>query len=100
MDILLDEFLKAPKVLNGRLEIGHLFGGDIAGNIPAVLVTLVVVVRALGPLADDTDSAPVHALDLGELLEDGFRSGFGIHVGVVYAINIYYGHKKGAESQK
>jgi len=45
-------------------------------------------------LAEDTDGAPIHALDLGDFLEDGFGSGFGIHGKKVYAIHIYFTTKK------
>jgi hypothetical protein len=71
---LVNQFLEAAKVRQGRLEIGDLFGGDVAGNIFSPLVTLVVVVGALGPLANDADRTPIHALDLGDLVKDGFGS--------------------------
>ena len=81
LDVLLDQLLEAPVVRNGRLEVGHLLRGNIAGNIPAILVALVVVVRPLRALADDADGAAVHALDLGDSLEDRFGGKGRVHDG-------------------
>jgi len=64
---------------DGLLDLGHLFPWQIARNIPAVFVTLVIVISALGTLADHADGSPVHALDLGDVMKDRFGSGFGIH---------------------
>jgi hypothetical protein len=55
---------------NGFLKFGHLLAGNIARNVPTILVTLVVVIRPLGPLAKNTDGSPVQALDLGDVLKD------------------------------
>jgi hypothetical protein len=65
-DILLHELLEAVESLDGRLEFTHLFSGDIAGDIPAVFITLVVVVGPLGTLADDAEGSPIKGLEGGD----------------------------------
>ena len=79
LDVLLDQFLEAAIVLDGLLEIAELFGRNVSRHIPAVFVALVVMVRPLGPLPDDADGASIHALDLGDLLQDGFGGEMGVH---------------------
>src|ERR1035437_4811347 len=82
---------------DGFLEIGHLFPGNIAGNIPAVFVTLVIVIGPLRALADDAEHSSIQALDLGDVIEDRSGSGCCIHYEVVYALHIYYDNKKRGE---
>ena len=86
--------MEAAIALDGLLEIVDLFPRNIAGNIPAVFVALVVKVRAFRALANNAEAASVDALNLGDALKDGFGSGFGVHYAVVYAIHIYQGNKK------
>ena len=62
-DVLLDQLLEALVVGNGGLEFGHLVGRHIAGDIAAVFVALMIVVRAVGALAEDADGAAVEALE-------------------------------------
>ena len=86
-----------PKALvagNGVFQIGNLFSWNVARNIPAVFVTLVIVVSPFRTLADNADGSPVQTLDLGDVLQDRFGSRFGIHYRKVYAIYIYHGDKK------
>src|ERR1035437_2109977 len=82
---------------DGFLEIGHLFPGNIAGNIPAVFVTLVIVIGPLRALADDAEHSSIQALDLGDVIEDRSGSGCCIHYEVVYALHIYHDNKKKGE---
>jgi len=69
-DILFHELLEAVESVDGLLELGHLFSGDIAGDIPALLIALVIVVGPLGALADDAEGSPVKGLDGGDFPED------------------------------
>ena len=69
LDVLPGELLEAMVFGDRLFELGHLFAGNIAGNIVARFVTLVVVVRPGGAFADDADGASVHALNLGDGLE-------------------------------
>ena len=77
--MLLDQLLEALVVGDGGLEFLHLFGRHIAGNIPAVFVALVIVVRARRALTNDTDGAAVEALDLSQIPEEGFGGGLILH---------------------
>lgn len=91
--VLRRQFLKAVVARDGLLELGDLLAGHIAGNIAAIFIALVIVVGAVGTLADHADAPAVHVLNLREVVEDGFGSGFGFHWGNVYAINIYLATK-------
>ena len=82
--VLLDELLEALVVGEGGLEFGHLLGWHIAGDIPAVFVALMIVVRAGGTLADDADGSSVQGLNLRQFLEDRFGSDRSFHVGQRY----------------
>jgi hypothetical protein len=88
--------LEAAVAFDGLLEIGDLFPGNIAGNIPAVFVALVVVIGPGGALANNADAPPVHALNQGDVFKDGFYSEFGAHGADVYAIDIYPATKRTA----
>jgi hypothetical protein len=70
LNVLLRQLLKSAVALDGLLEIGDLFPGNIARNIPAVFIALVVVIGAVGALADNTDAPSVHALNLRDVLKD------------------------------
>ena len=69
--ILFTEELEAVKIFNGLLDLWRLSMRNVAGDVLAVFVTLVVVVRPLGSLPDNVERPPFHALDLGNLLKDG-----------------------------
>src|SRR3989442_1269021 len=85
--------------LDGLLEFTHLFGGNIAGNIPALFIALVVVVGPFGTLAYHAQSASVQALDLGNFVENRLGSRFCAHRGVVYVLHIYIATKKGRKTE-
>ena len=86
---MLHQLLEAAVALDGLLEIADLFPRNIARNIPAVFVALVVIVSAIRALANNADAASVDALNLGDVLKERFWTGFGVHWAVVYAIHIY-----------
>ena len=69
-----------------------LIGRHITADGAAVFTALQVVVRAMGSLPDDTEFARLHALDLGDLLEEMGRRKF-FHAGTIY-IRIYFVKKK------
>ena len=79
LHVLGHQLLDPLVAINGGLEVGHLFGGHVAGNIATVFITLVIIIRALRALAQHADGAPIQALDLSNLLKERLRSGFGIH---------------------
>ena len=81
---MLDQLLEALVVGQGGLEFGHLFGRNITGDIPALFIALVIVVRASRALPDDTDGASVQVLNLSQFLEDGLRCDLCIHVRLIY----------------
>lgn len=85
---MLDQLLEALVVSEGGLEFGHLLGGHIAGHVAPVFVALVIVVGAVGALAQDADGTAVQALDLRQVPEEGFGGDWGLHVRRVYAIDI------------
>jgi len=80
LDILLHQLLETPIARNGLLKLRDLLGGNITRNIPAVFVALMVVVRPVRALAYDAEGAVVHAVDLGDLVEDRLRGRFGAHI--------------------
>ncbi len=55
---------------NGFLEVGHLFGRHVSGDIAAIFIALMVVIGALRPLAKHTDSAAIQPLDLCDFVEE------------------------------
>lgn len=81
LDVLLHQLLETVVALDGLLNLGDLFQGDIAGNIFAVFIALVIVVRPLRALANDAQGAAFEALDLSDVLENRFGSRFCIHEG-------------------
>jgi hypothetical protein len=89
-----------PVVFQVLLEFRDLFGGNVTRDVPAVFVTLMIVVRPLRSLAYDADDTLIHALDLGDLLQDGFGSGFRVHVVDIYVIDIYFATKKRGQNHK
>jgi len=98
MDILLHQLLETPVTFDGLLQFLDLLSGNVTGDVPAVFVTLMIVICPVGAPAYDADGALVHALDLGDLLKDGFGREFGVHIAIVYVIHIYYGKRKGKKS--
>src|SRR2546427_2723134 len=77
--ILGHQFLDSVVTVDGGLEIGHLFRGDVAGNIAAVFIALVVIVGPVRALAQDTEGAAIQTLDLGDVVEERMRRELGIH---------------------
>jgi hypothetical protein len=94
LDVLLYQFLETPIVFQVLLEFWHLFERNVTRDVPAVFVTLMVVVRPVRALAQDADGALVHTLDLGNLLQDRFGRGFRVHIRDIYVKYIYYTTKK------
>jgi hypothetical protein len=101
LDVLLHQLLKTPIAFDGLLQLGHLFGRNIARDVPALFITLMVVIGAVRSLAYDTESPIVHALDLGDLLEKRFWGLFGVHHGgsICYT-HIYHNKKRGKTLKK
>jgi hypothetical protein len=64
---------------DGLLQSGHLILRDIMSEIPALLPRLVLVIRPLGALTDDTELAALHLLNLGDLLQEGLRVHESVH---------------------
>ena len=83
------QLLEATVILDRFLKFAHLFAGNIAGNILALFITLMIVIRPLRAVADNADGAAVQALDLSDFLKDRFGSRCWIHCARVYAIHIY-----------
>lgn len=67
---MLRQLLKPAVALNGILEIGDLFPGNIPRNIPTAFIALMDVIGALGALADNADAPSVHPLNLSDVLKD------------------------------
>lgn len=75
---------------------GDLVGGNIPGEGFAVFSALEVVIGAVGAVAEDTEFARFHLLDLGDLLED-LRWFELIHGKSLYTC-IYFTTKKGSSA--
>ena len=78
LHVLRHQFLDLMAAIDGGLELGHLFRGHVAGNIAALFIALVIIVRPLRALAKHTDGAAIQTLDLGDVVEERLRSGFWI----------------------
>ena len=96
LHVLRHQFLDVTIALDGRVEVGHLFGGHVAGNIAASLIALVIIVRPLRALAKHTDGTPIQMLDLGDGVEERLRGGFGIHGRKYMCMPYIKATKKGA----
>ena len=102
LNVLIHQLLEAAMTLDGLLDIGDLVPWNIAGDVLAVFVALVVVIRPVRTFSDNVQSASFQAVDLGDVLEDGlgggcrcgFCSGFGCHWAEVYVLHIYLDNKK------
>ena len=92
-NILLYQLLEATEIGDGLLELWNLLAWHVTRNVPALFVTLVVVIRPLRPLAENADCSPIQVLDLGDVLEDRLGSGFYVHGTGIYAIHIYQSNK-------
>ena len=92
LGILADQAFKLL-IVGGVL--GHLFdlvAGNVAGEGCALLSALEIVIGPVGALANDTEFARLHVLDLDNLLQD--LSGVKLfHGGTIY-VCIYYTTKK------
>jgi hypothetical protein len=83
------ELLIVGRVLGKHLE---LIGRNVAGDRLAVFSALEIVIGAVWALANDTEFAWLHVLDLGDLLE--YLSGIKVFHGESIYICIYYTTKK------
>ena len=70
LHILAHEFLNLAVARDSGLEFRHLLGGNVAGDIAAMLIALMVIVRAFWSLAENADGAAVEPLDLGDVVEE------------------------------
>jgi len=92
LSILTHQLLKlliVGGVLGQHLD---LIWGHIAGEGPAVFPALQIVIGAIWALANDTEFARLHVLDLGDLLQN--LSGIEVFHGASIYICIYYTTKK------
>jgi hypothetical protein len=80
---LSDQGLELPIVGGVLRHHGDLVCGNIEGEGFAVFPALQVVIRAIGAVADDTEFARFHVLDLSDLLEELSR------IELVHGHNIY-----------
>jgi hypothetical protein len=71
---------------------GDLVGGNIPGEGFAVFSALEVVIGAVGAVAEDTEFARFHLLDLADLLED--LRGFELIHGQSIYVSIHFSTKK------
>ena len=78
-----DQSLELPIAGGVLRDEGNLVCGNIEGEGLAVFPALEVVVGAVGAVADYTEFARFHVLDLGDLLEDSGWSG------LIHGWNIY-----------
>lgn len=83
------ELLIVGGVLGQRLD---LIGGNVTGAGPALFTALEVVIGAVWALANDTEFARLHALNLGDLLKD--LSGIELFHGRKYICMYIYTTKK------
>jgi len=97
LHVLRHQFLDLTIAVDGGLEVGHLFRGYVAGNIAAIFIALVIIVGPLRALAKHADGAAIQTLDLGDVVEERLRSGFGIH-GRMYMCIPYTKATKKAEN--
>ena len=81
--VLLHQLLETLVAIDGLLDLTHLFRGNVAGNIPASFIALMVVVRPRRALAYHIEGASLKALDLSDVVENRLGIGFCIHE-VVY----------------
>ena len=91
------ESLELFVTLNGLLDSRNLLAGNVAGDVFAVFSCLELIKWAGSTFLDDGELAPLHGLDLGNLLKDGRYRIRVIHCGSIY-ISRYFNKKKRAKS--
>jgi hypothetical protein len=94
LGILADQELKllvVGCVLGDHLD---LVAGNVAAEGFAIFTALEVIIRAIGALAQNTEFARFHALDLSDLLKE--LAGMGWFHGESIYVYIYYTTKKAA----
>lgn len=64
---------------NGLLQGGNLILGNVVRDVLTIFPGLVIVVRALGSLAEDAELTSLHVLDLSDLLQERLGLGLSIH---------------------
>ena len=70
MGVLLGESLEVFVALDGLLDSRNLLAGDVAGHVLAMFACLELIKRAGGTFLDNGELAPLHGLDLSDLLKD------------------------------
>ena len=65
--------------LNGLLDSRDLLAWNVAGHVLAMFACLELIKGAGSTLLNDGELAPLHGLDLGDLLKDGRQSMGVIH---------------------
>ena len=73
LHILLDQGLKLLVASDGFAQGGDLILWDITRDVFAVFPSLVVVVGAVGALAEDAERAAFQVLELADLVQEGLR---------------------------
>lgn len=76
MNVFFDQALEPLIPFNAFFEFLHLITGNITRNVFAILVTLMVVVRAFGAFTNNRDRAFLDLLDLRDLLQYGLGGRF------------------------
>jgi hypothetical protein len=74
-----NEMVKFPVAIDGFLHGLGLLSGNIAGDVFAVLAKLMIIIGAVGALANDGQFAAFQMLDLGCLSHERLELGLGIH---------------------
>ena len=69
--VLLGKSLELFVTLQGLLDSWNLLAGNVAGHIFAMFACLELIKGAGSTFLDDGELAPLHGLDLGDLLKDG-----------------------------
>jgi hypothetical protein len=89
LGILLGQLLKLFISGDRVLQSGRLVPGNVTGHVFAVLPSLVLVIRAIGPFAQHGELASFHLLYLGDLLEEILRIRGGVHARISSRIDIF-----------
>ena len=87
--VLLSDLLVFVVTLDGLLNLGDFVLRQVATLILAVFPGVEVVVGALRALADDGEGAVLHAWNLEDLFEEGFRREGCIHETSI-EVHLYY----------
>ena len=82
--VLRSESLELFVTLNGLLDSWDLLAGNIASDVFAMFACLELIKGTGSTLLNDGELAPLHGLDLGDLLEDWRQ-----RIGVIHWRSIY-----------